>query len=194
MTLNEHDLHPPASDPPAGQASDIGSAATPPRVILIMGVSGVGKSTLGQLLADRLRWELLEGDDFHPAENVRKMESGIPLDDEDRKPWLERLRRIIDRRRDAGIPVIVTCSALKEEYRRQLGFPDPEMALVFPTATVELINERLRGRRGHFMPPSLLRSQLDTLEPPSQGALQLDAQESPAQLAEKVIERLGLRP
>jgi carbohydrate kinase (thermoresistant glucokinase family) len=136
------------------------------RIAVIMGVSGAGKTTVGVALARRLGWRFQEGDDLHPPENVAKMRAGLPLDDEDRAPWLRAVATRIDAWRERGEAGIVTCSALKRKYRDAIIGDRPEARLVFLTAPPEVLTERLTGRRGHFMPAGLLESQLQTLEPP----------------------------
>ncbi|MGN8026869.1 gluconokinase [Microbacterium sp. 22242] len=136
---------------------------TPPTILVIMGVSGSGKSTLAGVLAGSLGWPLQEGDDLHPAANVAKMEAGIPLTDEDRRPWLELIRDWIAARQKAGESGVVTCSALRRSYREILARPGVEF--VHLQGTQHDLAERLGRRLGHFMPASLLDSQLDTLEP-----------------------------
>jgi gluconokinase len=131
-----------------------------------MGVSGSGKTTVGCALARRLGWHFQEGDALHPLENVAKMHAGIPLDDEDRAPWLRAVAARIDQWRERGDAGIITCSALKRKYRDAIIGDRPEVHLVYLTAPPALIAERLAGRHGHFMPASLLASQLAVLEPP----------------------------
>ena len=143
---------------------------SPPRIpattsIVVMGVSGSGKSTTALELARRLQWEFVEGDDLHPPENVEKMRSGTPLDDEDRWPWLRRIAELIGEHEAAGTSFILTCSALKRSYRDLLCDGHPSVWFAHANTSEEVLTERLRERRGHYMPPSLLRSQLDTLEP-----------------------------
>ena len=133
--------------------------------IVVMGVSGSGKSTVAAGLVDRLGWEFAEGDDFHPAENVAKMRAGIPLDDEDRWPWLRRLAAWIGEHERAGRSVVVTCSALKRSYRDLLREGHPSVWFAHVTADAALLQERVAHRTGHYMPASLLDSQLATLEP-----------------------------
>ena len=154
--------------------------------IVVMGVSGCGKSTLGQLLAKKTGGIFLDGDDFHPPENVAKMKSGIPLTNEDRQGWLESLAREIH---SAGKLTIIACSALKASYREILSGAE----FVFLSGPEDLIAERLAARENHYMPPGLLKSQLDTLEPPDQ-ALVLDIRRSPEDLANEVISKFELQP
>src|SRR3954447_2972666 len=133
--------------------------------IVVMGVSGSGKSTVAATLVDRLGWEFAEGDDFHPAANVAKMHAGHALDDEDRWPWLRTLAAWIGEHERAGRNVVVTCSALKRSYRDLLCDGHPSVWFAHVTADPELIRERIEHRTGHYMPASLLDSQLATLEP-----------------------------
>ena len=135
-------------------------------VVVVMGVSGSGKTTIGAALARRLGWNFQEGDELHPAENVAKMRAGIALGDEDRVPWLHAVAARIDQWRERGEAGVITCSALKRRYRDVIVGERPEVRLVHLTAPPALIAERLAGRRGHFMPASLLESQLAALEPP----------------------------
>lgn len=138
---------------------------TPP-VLVIMGVSGVGKSTVAQELAVRLGWPFEEGDALHPASNIAKMQVGTPLTDADRQPWLERVAAWIDRQRRKKQPGIITCSALKRSYRQLIIGDRAEARLVYLRAGRDVLAQHLAGRHGHFMPASLLQSQLDALEEP----------------------------
>ncbi len=133
--------------------------------IVVMGVSGSGKSTVAAGLVDRLGWEFAEGDDFHPPANVEKMRSGRPLDDDDRWPWLRILAAWIGEHEQEGTPVVVTCSALKRSYRDLLRDGHPSVWFAHVTADADLLRERVEQRTGHYMPASLLQSQLATLEP-----------------------------
>jgi gluconokinase len=130
-----------------------------------MGVSGSGKSTVADGLVKRLGWEFAEGDDFHPQANVEKMRAGHPLDDDDRWPWLRRLADWVGEQEQAGSSVVVTCSALKRTYRDLLRDGHPSVWFAHVTADAALIRERMERRSGHYMPVSLLDSQLDLLEP-----------------------------
>lgn len=136
-----------------------------PSVAVVMGVSGAGKTTVGERLAERLHWEFAEGDRLHPPENVAKMQSGHPLTDSDRGPWLAAVTGVIDLWQARGICGVITCSALKRQYRRIIG-DRPWVRLVYLDGKRELIAERLAARRGHFMPANLLDSQFAALEPP----------------------------
>jgi gluconokinase len=133
--------------------------------IVVMGVSGSGKSTVAKGLVERLGWEFAEGDDFHPKANVEKMRSGQPLDDDDRWPWLRTLAAWIGERERAGTSVVVTCSALKRSYRDLLCDGHPSVWFAHVTVDRELLRERVEYRTGHYMPSSLLDSQLAALEP-----------------------------
>ncbi len=164
----------------------------PVRTLIVMGVSGSGKSSFGGLLATRLRGAYLEGDDYHPATNVAKMASGTPLDDTDRWPWLELLAEAIGRAREKGL-VVASCSALKRSYRDRLRsvLEAPVCFLCLNPQRV-VLERRLRARPGHFMPSSLLDSQLHTLELPrsDEAALIFTADEPLAALVEAAIARL----
>ena len=133
--------------------------------VVVMGVSGTGKTTVATGVAERLGWEFAEGDEFHPAANVEKMRNGVPLDDDDRRPWLRALADWIGERERAGRSVVVTCSALKRSYRDLLRDGHPSVWFAHVTADRELLQRRVQERTGHYMPPSLLDSQLATLEP-----------------------------
>lgn len=130
--------------------------------IVVMGVSGTGKTTVARALADELGRPFVEGDEHHPPANIKKMESGVPLDDEDRRPWLETLAGLLA---DAEEPSVLTCSALRRSYRDVLRGGAPELFFVHLHAPYAVLRERMGSRKGHFMPGDLLRSQLDTLEP-----------------------------
>jgi ribose 5-phosphate isomerase A len=165
---------------------------TPP-ILVIMGVSGAGKSTVARELAARLGWAFEEGDALHPEANVAKMHAGIPLTDADRQPWLERVAAWIDDQRASKQPGIITCSALKRSYRRIIIGDRPEVRLVYLRGGHDLIAEHLAGREGHFMPPSLLQSQIDTLEEPGpdEDPLTVDVGPPAAQVADEIIRLLG---
>ncbi|MBC2737482.1 MAG: gluconokinase [Desulfobacteraceae bacterium] len=138
-------------------------------ILILMGPTGCGKTTVGRLLARRLGWPFLDGDDFHPAANVAKMHNGTPLNDSDRHPWLLALHKEIERRNKAGQSAILACSALKQTYRALLGVDQKTVKTVYLRGSFELLQERLADRRDHFMPPELLRSQLEALEVPEGG-------------------------
>lgn len=134
--------------------------------VLIMGVSGCGKTTIGRVLADRLGWQFQEGDALHPAANVAKMAGGTPLSDEDRAPWLQAIVAVMRAWQKSGISGVVTCSALKQAYRDVLLSDLSGARLVYLEGDQRIIAERLVARKGHFMPPALLASQFAVLEPP----------------------------
>ena len=131
-----------------------------------MGVSGAGKTAVGELLAKRLGWPFVDGDDLHPASNIRKMAAGVPLTDEDRFPWLQSVRDAIVEHAGSGRSAIVACSALKKSYRTLLLQGQPDTRLVYLRGTPAVLERRLGERRGHFFDPNLLASQLDTMEEP----------------------------
>lgn len=137
-----------------------------PAVVVIMGVSGAGKTTVGEQLARRLCWKFVEGDALHPPENVAKMKRGLPLTDADRAPWLAAVAEAIDGWRRRGERGVITCSALKRTYRWRIIGDCRDVRLVYLEGSRELIAGRLAARRGHFMPPLLLDSQFAALEPP----------------------------
>ena len=160
-------------------------------IIVLMGVSGSGKTTVGRILSDRLGWRFVDADDFHPASNVQKMRSGAPLTDEDRWPWLDRLNTLLRAEQSDGHDVIIGCSALKARYRERLSAGLADVRLVHLKGSFELIESRLKARRGHYMPPTLLASQFAALEEPEE-ALVLDIGAEPQTLASQLIE--SLRP
>jgi len=164
-----------------------------PPILVIMGVSGVGKSAVAQKLAARLGWPFKEGDALHPEANVAKMHAGIPLTDADRQPWLERVAAWIDDQRAKKQPGIITCSALKRSYRQIIIGDRPEVRLVYLRGSRDLIAQRLAGRCGHFMPASLLQSQIDALEEPdpSEDPLTVDVDPPASRIAEEIIRLLG---
>jgi gluconokinase len=143
--------------------------ATAPCALVVMGVSGSGKSTIADRLAARLGWRYEDGDQFHPPANVAKMSAGHPLTDEDRWPWLQAIADEIDRLSAAGQRAVIACSALKRSYRDILVHGRDDVRIVFLNGTQDLIAKRLAARKGHFMPPGLLASQFKTLEPPQPG-------------------------
>jgi gluconokinase len=161
-------------------------------IIIVTGVSGSGKSTIGAMLAGRLGWEYAEADDFHPRANLEKMHAGQPLTDEDRWPWLEKIAAWIDEHHDRN--AVVTCSALKRSYRDLLR--RPETRLVYLDGSQELITQRLVARHGHFFPTALVESQFRDLEPPEpdEHALYVPIDEPATKTVEKIIEGLGLSP
>ncbi len=162
--------------------------------LVVMGVAGCGKSTVARGIEDRLGWSFAEGDDFHPAANIEKMSAGTPLTDEDRWPWLDTIVAWTNGEAAAGRNTIVTCSALRRVYRDRLRSAPGQTVFVHLHGTEALLAERLRSRPGHFMPPSLLGSQLATLEPlePDEVGILLDIDAPIPDLVEQAIRRLGL--
>ncbi|MBB3219242.1 gluconokinase [Pseudoduganella umbonata] len=158
---------------------------------VVMGVCGCGKSTVGAALAERLGAPFIEGDKFHPAENVAKMSAGFPLDDADRAGWLRALADEIGRARDRGEGLVVSCSALKRRYRDLLRQADPELRFAHLQGPRELIADRLGRRTDHYMPPTLLDSQLRDLEAlqDDEGGIRLDIALPPDGLVERIIEQ-----
>jgi gluconokinase len=161
-------------------------------VVVLMGVSGSGKTTVGKILAEELDWSLVEADDFHPAANVEKMRGGTPLSDADRRPWLDALRQRIAAACSGGANVVFYCSALKHAYQDYLERDDPACVhYVYLHGSEELIRRRLAARTGHFMNPKLLHSQFETLEPPAD-ALRVDVTPPPEAIAAEIRRKLGL--
>lgn len=166
------------------------------RCLVVMGVSGAGKTTVADCLAARLGWKLAEGDEFHPSANIAKMSAGIPLDDEDRAPWLKALRDWIAEQAEAGVSTVVACSALKRRYRDLLSEAHCRVCFIHLVAEAEDIAARLSQRHGHYMPGSLLDSQLADLEPlgSDEDGVAVTVDQSPAALAERALANLGLAP
>jgi gluconokinase len=162
-------------------------------VIVLMGVSGSGKTTVGKRLAEALGGEFAEGDAYHPPANVEKMRSGHPLDDADRQPWLERLAAEIGGWLEAGRDVVLACSALKHRYRDILKAGRPGVRFVYLRGSEALIRDRLKRRRGHYMPSSLLKSQLAALEEP-EDAITVDVDRDPEEIVGSILDRLDLAP
>ena len=159
-------------------------------VIVLMGVTGSGKTTVGRLLAEELDWQFYDADDFHTPANIEKMKRGVPLNDEDRRPWLETLRDLITGCLKQNINAIVACSALKESYREYL-LTDDRVRLIYLKGDYRQIQKRLSNRHGHFMNPALLLSQFDALEEPEQSA-HINISESPAEIVKTIKSRLNL--
>jgi gluconokinase len=154
-------------------------------VIILFGVSGAGKTTIGRLLAADLGWKFYDGDQFHSASNIEKMRRGVALTDADRQPWLDSLRTLIMRCIAAKQDAVLACSALRETYRRYLR-ASSGVKLVYLKAAYSLIEERLRARHEHFMDPALLRSQFETLEPPQGDAVEIEAEGAPEELVARI--------
>jgi gluconokinase len=161
--------------------------------VVVMGVSGAGKSTVGRLIAARLDCPFRDADSFHPKTNIEKMASGQPLTDEDRWPWLRAIAAWIGEHRTAGTTCVVTCSALKRVYRDLVtGDQRADVRLVYLRGDIALIEARLKSRTGHFMPPALLRSQFDALEEPraDEHAIAVSIDEVPEEIADDAIKAL----
>jgi len=156
-------------------------------IVIVMGVAGSGKSTIGQLLADRLGWPFYDGDDFHPIANVEKMRAGIPLTDEDRSDWLSALAALITKQLRQDQSAAIACSALKQHYRKKLNVND-EVHFVYLRGSYDQIAARLHERTGHYMPPDLLASQFAALEEP-QDALTFDISQPPEQIVAEIVSR-----
>jgi gluconokinase len=161
-------------------------------ILIVAGVSGCGKTTVGALLAGRLRWRFADADAFHPEANVAKMRAGIPLTDADREPWLRAITDWMDERIAAGQSAVITCSALKRAYRDQLLAGRPAAAMVFLQVSRTMLEQRLMTRTNHFFPEKLLDSQLAALEPPEPGerVQTVLAEDDPARTAAKIIATL----
>jgi gluconokinase len=167
-----------------------------PAAIVVMGVSGSGKSTVGDALAKRLGWLYEDGDKFHPASNVAKMSAGQPLTDEDRWPWLRAIAAEIDRLIAAGERAVIACSALRRAYRDVLVHGRGDVRIVYLSGTQALIADRLNHRKGHFMPPGLLASQFRTLEPPAadERAVTISIDASVETVVDDILRQFELSP
>ena len=166
-----------------------------PAAIIVMGVSGSGKSTIGALLAEALGWPFADADGFHPAANVAKMAAGQPLTDADRWPWLDAIAAHIGASRTAGQPVVVACSALRRAYRERLRAGHGDLIFLHLAGAPEVIATRQAARQGHFMPPSLMASQFATLEDPAAeaDAVTVSVSASPHEVVATALEQLAAR-
>ncbi len=166
----------------------------PPRVLVIMGVSGCGKTTVAAMLAERLHWPFEEGDALHPQANIDKMHAGHPLDDGDRAPWLQRVAEWVEARLDAGENGVITCSALKHAYRRQIDRRGTGVLFVYLAGSHYTIANRLAARQGHFMPSALLDSQFADLQAPTadEPSLCIDIGPAPGVLVQQIVDALRL--
>jgi gluconokinase len=154
-------------------------------IVLVMGVAGVGKTTIGEALARALGWRFIDADDYHPPQNVAKMKAGIPLEDADRWPWLARLNKLLKEENDA----VLACSALKESYRERLAPGIPDFKVVYLHGSTELIRSRMEGRSHRFMPAALLESQFKVLEPPA-NAIAIDVAATPDECVAAILTAL----
>lgn len=160
------------------------------RFVIVMGVAGSGKTTVGQALAQRLGWDFYDADGFHPIENISKMASGIPLDDSDRAPWLASLHALIAASLKEERPAVLACSALRESYRQRLLEGNNDVLVVYLKGNYDLIWSRLSARRDHYMKPQMLRSQFDVLEEPTD-VLTMDITMSMEEIVGAIVEHLG---
>ena len=162
-------------------------------ILIAMGVSGAGKSRIGEMLAERLSCSYTDGDAFHSAANKEKMHHGIPLTDDDRWPWLRTIRAAIEEKQRAGETAVFTCSSLKRSYRDVLRGTDTDVRFVYLKGSFEVLHERLKTRTGHFFDPSLLKSQLDTLEEPGPDeAIEVSIELTPEQIVDQVMLKIGI--
>ncbi|MDR0244280.1 MAG: gluconokinase [Burkholderia sp.] len=162
-------------------------------ILIAMGVSGAGKSRIGEMLAERLSCTYTDGDAFHSAANKEKMHQGIPLTDDDRWPWLRTIRAAIEEKQRAGETAVFTCSSLKRSYRDVLRGTDTDVRFVYLKGSFEVLHERLKSRTGHFFDPSLLKSQLDTLEEPGPDeAIEVSIELTPEQIVDQVMLKIGI--
>jgi carbohydrate kinase, thermoresistant glucokinase family len=159
--------------------------------LIVMGVSGSGKSTIGKALADALGWPFYDGDDFHPQANVEKMSKGIPLTDADRAGWLDSLAELIRTSLQENRPGVLACSALKQRYRDQLCVDAAQVKFIYLKGSYELIKARMQARPGHYMKPGMLDSQFAALEEPSD-AITVSIESEPAAIIAEVRQQLGL--
>ena len=163
-------------------------------ILIAMGVSGAGKTRIGELLAERLKCSFTDGDAFHSAANKEKMHNGIPLTDDDRWPWLRTIRAAIEEKQKAHETAVFTCSSLKRSYRDILRNGDKDVCFVYLKGTRELLQQRLQTRTGHFFDPSLLQSQLDTLEKPGEDeAITVSIELTPEQIVEEALAKVEAR-
>jgi carbohydrate kinase (thermoresistant glucokinase family) len=174
----------------------LSSTDSVPTILVIMGVSGSGKTTIATLLAKSLGWPFRDADEFHPKANIEKMKSGVPLTDKDRLPWLDAIAAWIDQELARRASAIVTCSALKRSYRDIIIDGRKSVRLIYLKGEKALLEARLAGRHSHFMPSSLLQSQFDDLQEPGadEHALTVSVEATPDSIVAQILDGLGLRP
>jgi len=162
-------------------------------IVILMGVSGVGKTTIGRILSDKLGWPLFDADEFHSPASIEKMRNGIPLEDADRWPWLDRMNAMLAEKEGRGESVLLACSALKQVYRDRLAKDTTDLRWIYLKGNFDLIRERLEARKGHYMKAGLLESQFATLEEPG-NALAIDIDDTPDAIADSILRRLQAKP
>ena len=162
-------------------------------IVILMGVSGVGKTTIGQVLSDRLGWALFDADEFHSPASIEKMRNGIPLEDADRWPWLDRMNAMLVEKEGRGESVLLACSALKQVYRDRLAKGAADLRWIYLKGSVDLIRKRVEARKGHYMKAGLLESQFAALEEPG-NALGVDINDTPDAIANFILRRLQVKP
>ncbi|MBI3528020.1 MAG: gluconokinase [Betaproteobacteria bacterium] len=162
-------------------------------IVILMGVSGAGKTTIGRILSGKLGWPLFDADEFHSAASIEKMRNGIPLEDADRWPWLDRMNAMLRERDARGESVLLACSALKQAYRDRLSKGTAEIRWIYLRGEFELIRKRMEARKGHYMKAGLLESQFAALEEP-RDALSVDIDDSPNSIADSILRRLQESP
>lgn len=183
-------MHPYAAFHKCAVCETIQNLQNRPAILILMGVTGSGKTTVGQLLTADVGWKYFDADDFHTAANIEKMKQGVPLNDADREPWLLRLREVIRECLATNEPAIFSCSALKESYRELLMIDD-RVQLVYLKGTAQLISQRLKNRSDHYMNPALLESQFETLEEPFD-CLQVDVSNPPREIVSTIKKHFQL--
>ncbi len=176
-----------------GSARRAKAGPPPVRIVVLMGVAGSGKTTIGRHLAAELGWRFFDGDDFHSRENIAKMRAGTPLTDRDRAVWLAALAELIQMQIARAAPAVIACSALKQVYRDRLAQGRPEVVFVYLKASDALLRRRLDERKGHFLASGLLASQLETLEEPCD-AVTVDAAQAPPAIVDQVKRALAWSP
>ena len=162
-------------------------------IVILMGVSGVGKTTIGQVLSEKLGWPLFDADEFHSPASIEKMRNGIPLEDADRWPWLDRMNAMIVEKEGRGDSVLLACSALKQAYRDRLAKGTADLRWIYLKGSFDLIRKRLEARKGHYMKAGLLESQFATLEEPG-NALAIDIDGTPDAIADFILRQLQVKP